>query len=179
MLELPARVVLPENLLHGLVTDHVAELVVEELRLRVDHHIVGREVAKLVAHGADRLRPSVQVEVEDEPPYPRIRVEAGHVLLEIPCRLEAREALVEEPLLPLVIGEDSHQVVVADLVQNQAEAGAPIHHDHGELGSATLDAVHVRHLWPRIGTEQFVQPAKRLLSSPHRNADPPGESVGG
>ena len=153
VLQLPAREVGAQDDAHRVVPHHVAQLLVEQLRLGVDHLAVDEEVPVALAHHRDGLAPAVEVEEQ------HLRLEVGvlplaRVGLEEPAFLEVREPLVEPPLAPLVVGELAHQVLVAGLVHDQAERRAAVHDHHRELGAAALDAVHVGELWPLICPEQ-------------------------
>ena len=65
-----------------------------------------------------------------------------------PGGLEAGESFVEPALAPLVVGQDAHGVVVAQLVDDQSLPGRAVVDHHGELGAAALDPVHVGDLGP-------------------------------
>src|SRR5881628_3615743 len=71
VLELPAGVVGAQDAAHRLVTHHVAQLLVEQLRLVVHHLIVGREIAEPLAHHRDGLAPALEIELQ------HVRLEAG------------------------------------------------------------------------------------------------------
>src|SRR5437773_11402200 len=65
MLQAIPRVVGPQDVPHYIVADDIAQLLVKELALLVDHRVVGREVAVALAHHRDRLAPAVQVPQQD------------------------------------------------------------------------------------------------------------------
>ena len=176
VLQLPARVVAPQDAAHRLVAHHVAQLLVEQLRLGVDHGVVRGEVTEALADHGHGLAPAVEVEVQDVRLDPRVG-RPGAVGLEVPARLEAGEALVEKPLAPLVVGENAHRVVMAHLVQDQAEPGAAVHHHHRELGPAALDAVHVGQLRPGERPVQRVEPGERRHGAADRYSVPPGLAI--
>src|SRR5207245_754513 len=160
VLELPARVVGPEDPTHRGVTNHVAQLVVEELRLGVHPLIVGDEVAVALAHHRDRLTPALEVEKQ----HPRLEIGIARpvaVRLEEPAGLELREPFVQERFAPLVVREHPHRVIVSHLVQDEPQAGAPSHHHHRKLRRAALDAMDVAHLRPGELAVQRVEPGER------------------
>src|ERR1700694_1454640 len=176
MLEAPARVIGPQDAAHHVVPDHIAQLLVEELRLGIDHHVVRGEVAVALADHRDRLAPALDVPEEDVALYARVR---GALALgfEVPPRLEARESLIEPSLAPLIVGEDAHRIVVPDLVHDQADAGAAVHHHHGKLGAAGFDTMHLGDLRPGEFSKQLVEPAERHFSAAHGGTPAPGDAV--
>ncbi len=99
--------------------------------------------------------------------------------LEVPARLKAREALVEKPLAPLIVGEDTHRVVVAELVDDQAEAGAAVHDHHREFGAAAFDTVDVGDLGPGELAVERVEPGEGGFGAPNRDPVPPRCAVAG
>src|SRR5437879_8776382 len=88
--------------------------------------------------------------------------------LEEPARLKTRQAFVEIALAPLVVGEHAHRVIVAELVDDQAEARPTVHDHHREFCAATLDAMHVRDLRPAELAVQRVEPRERHLGAMDR-----------
>ena len=178
VLEAPARVIGAQNLPHDVIAHDVAQLFVEELSLRVDHRVVGQKVTVAFADHGDRLAPAIQV------PEQNFAFDIGvagalPVRLEEPARLKTREALVQEALAPLVVGEHAHRVIVAELVDDQAEAGPAVHDHHGEFCAAALDAMHVRDLRPAELAVQRVEPRERRLRSMDRYPVAPRRTVAG
>ena len=160
VLEAPARVIRAQDLAHDVVTHHVAQLLVEQLPLLVNHRVVGGEITVALAHHGDRLAPAVHI------PQQNFALEAGvsragAVRFKEPARLEAREAFVEIALPPFVVREDAHRVVVAELVDDKAEAGAAVHDHHGKLGAAAFDAVHIGDLRPGKLPVERIEPHQR------------------
>ncbi len=178
VLEFPAGVVRPQDAAHRLIAHHVAQLLVEQLRLGVDHRVVGGEVAVALAHHRDGLAPALQVPEQDVPLDPRIR-RALTVRLEKPAGLEARESFIQPAFAPFVVGENPHRVVVSHLVHDEAEPRAAVHHHHGKLGAAPFDAVHVRDLRPGELAVERVEPGERHLGALHRHAFSPRRAVTG
>src|SRR6266566_1672148 len=164
VLEAPACVVSAQDLPHDVIAHDVAQLLVEELSLRVDHGVVGQKVAVALADHGDRLAPAVQVPEQDFA-FDIGVAEALPVRLEEPARLKTREALVQETLAPFVVGEHAHRVIVPELVDDQAEAGPTVHDHHREFRAATLDAMHVRDLRPAELAVQRVEPRERHLGA--------------
>src|SRR5207248_9879014 len=95
----------------------------------------------------DRLAPPIQIPKQDFALHAGI-TRALAVGLEEPARLKAGEALIEKPFAPFVIGENAHRVIVAELVDNQTDAGPAVHDHHREFGAATFDAMDVGDLRP-------------------------------
>ena len=147
MLETPACVVGAQNLAHDIIAHDVAQLLVEQLPLCVNHRVVGQKVAVALADHRDRLAPPIQVPKQDFALHAGI-TRALAVGFEEPAGLKAREALIEEALAPFVVGENAHRVIVAELVNNQPDAWATVHDHHREFGAATFDAMHVGDLRP-------------------------------
>ena len=147
VLEPPARVVRAEDLAHRVVTHDVAQLLVEQLALVVDHRVVRGEVAVALADHRDRLAPPVDIPQQDVPFDGRV-FRLSTMILEEPAGLEAREPFVEVALTPFVVGQDPHRVVVAELVNDEPETGAAVHDHHGKLGAAAFDPMHVGDLRP-------------------------------
>ena len=170
VLELPAGVIGAQDTAHRFVAHDVPQLLVEQLRLGVHHLVVGEEVAESLARQGDGLAPASEVEHQ----YVRLERRVGRAAatsLEEPARLEAREPLVEKGLAPFVVGEDSHGVVVADFMDDEAQPGRAVHHHHRELGAAPFDAVHVGERGPGKLPVQRVEPREGCLRVAH--GDPP------
>src|SRR5207253_524994 len=138
VLQLPASEVLAQDAPHRLVAHHVAQLLVEQLRLAVDHFLIDEKIAKLLAHGGDRLAPALEIEPQHAG-LESVVCRWAAVRLEEPAFLEIAEPLVEPTLAPLVVGELAHDVLVPRLVHDEADRCAPVHDHHGELGPAALD----------------------------------------
>src|SRR5256884_2410060 len=176
LLQLPASEVLAQDAPHRLVAHHVAQLLVEQLRLAVDHFLIDEKIAKLLAHGGDRLAPALEIEPQHAG-LESVVCRWAAVRLEEPAFLEIAEPLVEPTLAPLVVGELAHDVLVPRLVHDEADRCAPVHDHHGELGPATLDAVHVGELGPLILPEQRVEPRERQDGVLDGLPLPPGGAV--
>src|SRR6266516_6128395 len=101
------------------------------------------------------------------------------VRLEKPAGLEAGESFVEPSFAPLVVRKDAHRVVVAQLVYDEAEAGAAVHDHHREFGAAPFDAVHVGDLRPCEFAVQRIEPGERHLRAYDSNALSPRRAVAG
>src|SRR5205807_1275124 len=115
VLQLPASEVLAQDAPHRLVAHHVAQLLVEQLRLAVDHFLIDEKIAKLLAHGGDRLAPALEIEPKHAG-LESVVCRWAAVRLEEPAFLEIAEPLVEPTLAPLVVGELAHDVLVPRLV---------------------------------------------------------------
>src|SRR6266851_4945593 len=163
---------------HPAVAQDVAQLFVEKLSLRVDHRVVGQKVAVAFADHRDRLAPAVQVPEQDFA-FDIGVAGALAVRLEEPARLKTREPFVEIALTPLVVGEHAHRVIVAELVDDQTEAGPTVHDHHRELRAAALDAMHVRDLRPAELAVQRVEPRERHLGAVNRYPVAPRRTVAG
>ena len=176
VLEAPPCVVGAQDLTHRVVAHDVPQLLVEQLPLLVDHRVIRGEIPIALTDHRDRLAPAVQIPEQDVAFQTGI-FRAAAVRLEKPARLEAREAFVEIALAPLVIGEDSHGIVVAELVDDEAETGAAVHDHHGKFGATALDAMNIGDLGPRECAVQRVEPAERDLGASDGDAFAPGGTV--
>ncbi len=156
---------------HRLVTHHVAELVKEQLTARVDRDVVRDEVAVGLRHEARRLRHLIEIELQDVRLVARVQAGPAHRLPE-PAGLEAGEAFVEPSLPPLVVRQQTHRVVVAELVDDQPLVGGAVVDHHRELGAAAFDPVHVGDLRPAERAVELVQPGQRVLGALDRDPTP-------
>ena len=151
---------------HRRVPDDILQLVEEQLAPGVDPDVVAVEVPVVLARQAGRLTQAIEV----EPGKERLVVPvASCTLPAVSCAvalveergLVAGEALVQPALAPLVVGQDAHQVVVAQLVHDETLTGRAVVDHHRELGAAALDPVHVGDLRPGELAEDVIEPLER------------------
>src|SRR2546422_1767446 len=137
MLEAPARVVGAQDPAHHVVTHDITQLLVEQLPLLVDHRVVSEEVTVALADHRHRLAPPVEVPEQDVAFDVGVRG-ALAVRFKEPSRLKAGEAFVEISLAPLVVGEDPHRVVVAQLMNDEDRKSTRLNSSHGYISYAVF-----------------------------------------
>jgi hypothetical protein len=174
---LPPLVEGAQDPVHRRVADDGPKLVKEQLAPSVDRDLIGGEIAVVLAHEAGGLRVAVQVELQDLALGGRVRLTALN--FPEPGGLEAGEPLVQPAFPPFIVGQESHRVVVADLVHDEPLIRRAVVHHHRELGAPALDPMHVGDLGPAERSVQPVEPGERRLGPLDRGAAAPGLLVTG